>query len=155
MELVRKYKKVLAGAGLLLAFAGVIGVYSLYMPSRAVLPTTTITVGETRLEVELATTDADREQGLSGRNSLSANKGMLFVFDGEGKWGIWMKDMRFSLDIIWADTNGTIVTIEHDVSPASYPDSFYPNVPAEYVLEVPAGYAKNHDIAVGTKIVVQ
>ena len=142
-------------AGFLLAFLGVVGVYSLYMPSRAVLPTTTITVGETRLEVELATTEADREQGLSGRNSLSANKGMLFVFDGEGKWGIWMKDMRFSLDIIWADTNGIIVTIEHDVSPTSYPESFYPNVPAEYVLEVPAGYAKNHDIAVGTKIVVQ
>jgi len=141
--------------GLLLAFLGIVGVYSVYMPSRAILPTTTITVGGIRLEVELATTDADRQQGLSSRTSLSIGKGMLFVFDGEGKWGIWMKDMRFSIDIIWADINGTIVTIEHDVSPASYPNSFYPSAPAEYVLEVPAGYAKKHDIGVGTKIVVQ
>jgi len=123
--------------------------------SKTVLPTTTISIGTTNLEVELASTEAEREKGLSGRTSLSNGKGMLFVFDTEYAWGIWMKDMLFPIDIVWADTNGFIVTIERDVSPVTYPKSFHPNVPAAYVLEVPAGFTKAHGIAVGQKIVVQ
>lgn len=158
MALAHKYKRVLAGTGLALGALVVFGVYSVYMPapaSKTTLPTTVISIGKTTIEVELASTEAEREQGLSGRTSLSDGQGMFFVFDTEGVWGIWMKDMRFSLDILWADTNGIIVTIERDVSPASYPKSFYPNVPAAYVLEVPAGFTKAHGIAVGQKIVVQ
>lgn len=147
------------GGGLLaLAVLAAIGVYSIYMPgtqSVAVLPTTTVSVGNAKLEVELAITDTQREQGLSGRTSLSEGKGMLFVFDTPGTWGIWMKDMKFPLDIIWADTNGMIITIEHDISPDTYPTSYAPNTPAAYVLEVPAGFAKKHDIAIGSKLVVQ
>jgi len=114
-----------------------------------------ITVGSNTLAVDVADTPAKRQQGLSGRESLVQGSGMLFVFPQAGKWGFWMKDMRFAIDIIWADDDGVIVTIWPNVTPNTYPKVFYPHAPARYVLEVPAGYAATAGIGVGQKIVVQ
>ncbi len=93
--------------------------------------------------------------GLSNRAGLADNVGMLFVFNPPTMDGFWMKDMRFPLDIIWAGSDGTITTLYKNISPDTYPTSFYPSVPATYVLEVPAGFADEHQVAIGSKIVVQ
>ncbi len=115
-----------------------------------------IQVGSAEITVEVADTLELQTRGLSGRDSLQEGEGMLFVFAEEGTHGIWMKDMRFSIDIAWAASDGTILTIEESVSPATYPESFYATTPqARYVLEVPAGYFKRVGVAVGDKIVVQ
>ncbi len=119
------------------------------------LPTTTLTIGNTTLTVELATTPEQEEQGLSGRSRLVEGMGMLFIFDPMKTPGFWMKDMRFSLDIIFAKADGTIVTIYPDLAPATYPQSYHPTEPVRYVLEVPAGFALQHDISVGQKLVLQ
>lgn len=119
------------------------------------LPTTTLTIGNTTLTVELATTAQQEEQGLSGRSRLAEGTGMLFIFDPMKTPGFWMKDMRFSLDIIFAKADGTIVTIYPDLSPATYPQSYHPTEPVRYVLEVPAGFALQHGISVGQKLVLQ
>ena len=66
-----------------------------------------------------------------------------------------MKDMLFSLDIIWADASGTITTINQNLSPDTYPNVYRPATASKYVLEVPAGYTTKKGIAVGQKIVVQ
>ena len=113
-----------------------------------------IQVGDTPLAVEVADTESLREQGLSGRDSLPEGQGMLFVFEQDGLWGIWMKDMRFPIDIVWADASGTVITIAPGIAPDTYPNSFYPTAPARYVLELPAGFAAAHDIAIGSKIVI-
>lgn len=114
----------------------------------------TVTIGTTTVAVEVARDDTSRQRGLSGRASLAEGHGMLFVFEEEGDWGIWMKDMNFPIDIIWAATDGTIVTIEKNVSPETYPKSFYPAQPALYVLEVSAGFAERHNVVEGNKIVL-
>ena len=57
-------------------------------------------VGKT-LQVDLALTDEEKARGLSGRESLDEDEGMLFVFDVPGNYGFWMKDMNFAIDIIW------------------------------------------------------
>ena len=74
---------------------------------------------------------------------------MLFQFDADGQWGIWMKDMKFPIDILWADASGAIVYIVSDATPASYPTVFTPPLPARYVLELPAGYLAAHKLKVG------
>lgn len=126
------------------------------MPNNtAQLPTVTLTAGDATIVAEVVLTEADQQKGLSGRLALADGAGMLFVYDKEGKPGIWMKDMNFSLDIVWANSEGIIVTIESNVSPATYPTAFYPSAPAAYVLELPAGYAKKHNIAIGGQIVVK
>ena len=120
---------------------------------------TQVHIGSTAVAVEVADTPAAREQGLSGRASLPEGRGMLFVFDTPGNHGFWMKDMNFSLDIIFADASGTIVTVYQNLSPDSYrktpPDIFYPTAPAKYVLEIPAGFAAAHGIGVGQQLVIQ
>lgn len=104
------------------------------------------------LEIEIAADRDSRERGLSGRTNVPDDYGMLFVFDEPQQPGFWMKDMLVSIDMTWVSDNGTIVGIEHAVSPATFPSVFYPPVPVRYVLETRAGYAKDHGWEVGTQL---
>ena len=77
---------------------------------------------------------------------------MLFVYgDASTERCFWMKDMNFAIDMIWLDKDRQIVTIQSNVSPDSYPKSFCPDKPAQYVLEVNSGFAKQSGWLVGTK----
>ncbi|MCX6743404.1 MAG: DUF192 domain-containing protein, partial [Candidatus Parcubacteria bacterium] len=53
------------------------------------------------ISVEVAKTPEQIVAGLSNRNNLGQNSGMLFVFSDKRYRFFWMKDMKFSLDIIW------------------------------------------------------
>ncbi len=114
-----------------------------------------VRIGNISIQVEVADTEAARIRGLSGKESLKEGSGMLFVFEEAGEWGIWMKDMQFPIDIIWADESGTIITIAKNIAPDTYPKSFYPTTPTvKYVLEVPAGFVQKEGIAEGDRIVI-
>ena len=89
--------------------------------------------------------------GLGGTSNLGQNSGMLFIFNTPAKFGIWMRDMKYPIDIIWLSSSKTIVTIDQDVSPYTYPQTFYPSDNSKYVLEVNAGTAKRLDLSDGTK----
>lgn len=110
---------------------------------------TTLKIGQKLLKIDLADTPALRTLGLSGRDSLAPDHGMLFVFEKPDRYGFWMPEMRFSIDIIWIDTEKKIVHIEKNVSPDSYPKVFTPELPAKYVLEVPAGFSAENNVRVG------
>lgn len=109
-------------------------------------------MGDVTIEAEVADTEDERMRGLSNRDSLPQNRGMLFVFPEEGQWGFWMKDTRIPLDMIWAAADGTIVTIAKNVRPESYPAIYKPVAPARYVLEVNAGFAEAHALAEGMQL---
>ena len=113
------------------------------------LPTPTIQIGDTRVKVEVADTDIKREKGLSGRESLAENEGMLFVFKEPGTYGFWMKDMNFAIDILWIDKDKRVVEIMQNVAPDTFPETFYPKEPIQYVLETNAGWTNKHDIIPG------
>lgn len=104
------------------------------------------------IDAEVAQTSAARRLGLSGRTSLSSGKGMMFIFETPGKYGFWMKDMKFDLDIMWIDEEGRIVTIERDVTPDTYPATFINSVNAVRVLELPAGSAEKYGLFLGSKV---
>ena len=112
----------------------------------------TIKIGETTFKVEIANTYDARARGLSGRKSLATDTGLLFLFDTPARYGFWMKDMSFPIDIIWIGDNGKVVFIEKDVKPSTYPKVFYSSGPANFVLELNAGAADNHSIKIGAKI---
>lgn len=96
----------------------------------------------------VADTDASRTKGLSGRTSLPQNAGMLFAFPSAGRQCFWMKDMHFSLDMIWVDQNKRVVQTVTDLSPATYPEVYCANN-TQYVIELNAGQAARADIQVG------
>ena len=99
--------------------------------------------------VEVVDTDKLLEQGLSGRDSLSLDSGMLFDLGSADRHGFWMKDMNFAIDIIWIDGNWKVVHIEKSVSPETYPKVFYPQSPASFVLEILAGQSDKIGLKVG------
>ena len=113
------------------------------------LETKRITIGKKELTVEIADNPEEQVQGLSDRESLRENNGMLFIFEQPIIAGFWMKDMKFSLDIIWIDENGMIIGIEKNVSPQSYPQIFSPPSPIKYVLEVNSGWSDRNNIKTG------
>ena len=88
-------------------------------------------------------TEAEKQRGLANRRSLPNNEGYLFVFNSDDKHGIWMKDMRMNIDIVWIDAHKRVVSVRRDVSPSTYPEVFTPTKPARYVLELAAGGAQN------------
>lgn len=76
---------------------------------------------------------------------------MLFVFEEDGYHAFWMKDMKFSIDMIWLDESMAIVHIERNVSPSSYPNTYKSPEPARYVLEVQAGTADRLNLQANDK----
>lgn len=108
-----------------------------------------------RIALEFADTALEREKGLSGRETLAAKTGMLFVFDSEGIYPFWMPDMKFSLDIIWLDGQNKIVHLEQNVPPATSEADLvqYTNTQlAKYVLEVNSGVVASNQLRVGDQL---
>ncbi len=106
--------------------------------------------------VELATTPSQWTKGLSGRETLRKNQGMLFVFPVPQVQYFWMKGMKFSIDIIWLDENYTVLGAVENVPPCERECPTYNSgVPAKYVLEVPAGTVKREGLKPGDRLIVQ
>ncbi|RLE03514.1 MAG: hypothetical protein DRJ11_04065 [Candidatus Aminicenantes bacterium] len=101
-----------------------------------------------KIVAELAVTPWERQRGLMFREELAANEGMLFIFEEDGLYSFWMKNMKFPLDILWLDKNKKIVHIEENVPPcqAEPCPSYTPSLPARYVLELKAGSVKSHSL---------
>ena len=104
------------------------------------------------IRVNLATTDAAREQGLSGRENLKEDEGMLFVFDYPDKYSFWMKDMNFPIDMIWIGENKEIIYIKKNARPESFPESYGPTADSKYVLEIVSGLSSKNNFKEGDKV---
>lgn len=104
-------------------------------------------------EVELAVIEEEQVKGLTGREFLGQNKGMLYVFDKEDFYNFWMKNMSFPLDIIWINNNFVVVDIMENADPCKGPICFdiVTDKKAKYVLEVNSETVKNIDLKVGDK----
>jgi uncharacterized protein len=98
----------------------------------------------------VASTSEQMERGLSFRELLPDDRGMLFFFATTTRPGFWMKDMSFPLDIIWVNTQKKVVGIHRNIAPATFPDLFYPASKIKYVLEINAGMSDAWGIATGT-----
>ncbi|MBI5357236.1 DUF192 domain-containing protein [Candidatus Saccharibacteria bacterium] len=102
-------------------------------------------------ELEKATTNEQRMNGLSYRDSLGEKTGMLFIFETIEEQCFWMKDMKFSIDMIWLNEAKEITKIEKNVSPGSYPKSFCQG-DTKYVLEFNAGVSDQNGLKVGSRL---
>ena len=78
----------------------------------------------------------------------------LFIFEDNQKHGIWMKDMLFSLDILWLDQSLKVVHIERDISPETFPSIYSPEVRSGFVLELNAGETELYNINIGDSLVL-
>lgn len=113
-------------------------------------PTKEVRIGAGVFNVRVAQTEASRIQGLSGVEKLNSNEGLLMVFDRNDTHGIWMKDMKIPIDIVWMNSDKKVIYIVTDASPELGDSKTYkPKTAAKYVLEIPAGAAKKSAIKIG------
>jgi uncharacterized protein len=108
----------------------------------------------TRIHLDLAISDQERALGLMFRDSLPADRGMLFVFTQDDRWPFWMKNTFIALDLVWLDGAGTVVEVRADVQPCRNDPcpSYTPAAKGRAVLEVNSGFAKAHGIAAGATL---
>jgi uncharacterized membrane protein (UPF0127 family) len=109
----------------------------------------TIYIGSSAISVTVADTEEERILGLSGTESLREREGKLFIFDRDGRYGIWMKEMKMPLDIIWIDKDLRIVHIAENVLPETFPEVFSPPSEARFVLEMNAYFVSSLRVKIG------
>lgn len=118
--------------------------------SPAGLRTTTITVGGHEVTVEVAESDAERQRGLMGRDSLPRDRGMLFVYPRPQTLSFWMRNTSIPLSIAYAAQDGRIVDIQQ-MDP--HTEEQHPSrEPAMYALEMNQGWFEEHGVTVGDRI---
>ena len=108
-------------------------------------------ISDAILKTEIVSTPEALTRGLSGRDGVGKDEGMLFVFNYPGKYKFWMKDMKFPIDMIWFDQDMKIIYIQENVYPESYPAVFGPEQNSSFVLEVQAGFSLKHKLQIGDK----
>jgi uncharacterized membrane protein (UPF0127 family) len=106
------------------------------------------------LRAEVMVSDEDRAMGLMFRPSLPLDRGMLFVFETADFHGIWMKNCRFPIDILWLDEERRVVHVAESVPPCkAEPCPVYqPMRRAAYVVELNAGEARREKAVVGSTV---
>src|SRR3989344_3404700 len=100
----------------------------LYMVPPSINQSVLLEARGTVVRADLAITGLEKTRGLSGRGGLGKNEGMLFLFDSLDRHAMWMKGMTFPIDILWIK-NGKVADIE-----------------------LPAEFAKRHEISIGDEV---
>ena len=106
------------------------------------------------VKAEIADTAQKRSEGLMFRGHLAEKEAMFFVFPEEDRFGFWMKNMRFPLDLIWVSSDKKVVDISKNLSVCSDEvcPSFNPADKVKYVLEVNAGFTDKYKIQIGDEV---
>jgi len=109
-----------------------------------------VRIKEKKFTVELAGTEKEKTRGLGGRKEICGSCGMLFVFGQSGKYSFWMKNMKFTLDIIWI-SDGKISHIAKNITP-EYQGIISPDASADKVLEINGGLAEKLNFKIGDSV---
>lgn len=109
-------------------------------------------INNSSFNLEVADTPELRSKGLAGKPGLDENEGMLFIFERPGTECFWMKDVGFSIDILWFDEDRTLIHKLPGISPDTYPDRFCPPEPAKYVVELRNGVSEDKSFELGDKL---
>jgi uncharacterized membrane protein (UPF0127 family) len=121
--------------------------------TQAELPTGIIEVNGRRIIVELALTPSSRTRGLSYRESLVPDRGMLFVFGAPATQRFWMHGMKFPLDMVFINGDRVVDVSANVPAPdKGLPATVTSKAKADKVLEINAGKAEEWGIREGTVV---
>ena len=134
----------------LIIFLIVSSVFILYKPKSE------LCFNEKCIEIEIMQSPEERALGLMYRQKISEDQGMLFIFDQPLKVNFWMKNVQFSIDMIFIDETNTIVHIEKNVPPCHKdPCPTYSSISeVKYVVEVVSGFCDKFNVKTNQTIEV-
>lgn len=119
--------------------------------------TNLLKIKDLTIKVEIADSDSERQRGLSGRQALATDSGMLFIFPERKKYVFWMKGMSFPLDFVWIKDAKVADIIKNIPNPSQGQSDgellrYAPNTEIDMLLEVNAGFVDKTGIKVGDPI---
>ncbi len=114
------------------------------------LPTTRLTIDGNNIAAEVANTESTRMAGLMFRRDLGVDNGMLFVFPDAKLRAFWMKNTLIPLSIAFINDKGVIVN-ELEMPPQTE-QTFMSDGPAQYALEMNAGWFTKRGIKPGDMV---
>lgn len=114
-------------------------------------PTTDLRLGDGVFRARIAYDETDRTNGLSEVTDFDSGQALLMAFPSEDEWGIWMKDMKVPIDILWLNSDKKVIYIVKNASPDdSASRVFKPKTPAKYVVEIAAGTVDSKSIKINS-----
>lgn len=156
---------ILAIGGLIVLLIGIfvfVNVYGAKIPSIFPFfqPKSQITIDHHTFSVTVAKSETEKTRGLSGKQSLLQNQGMLFVFSTPGYYSFWMKEMKFPLDIIYIRKDTIVTILQHVPAPAPQTEIsnlpiYKPTLPADTVLEINAGLSNSYHFHTGDTVIIK
>ncbi len=102
----------------------------------------------TKITIEIAENDHDRQRGLMYRTKMGDDHGMIFSFEKKSDHAFWMHNTCIPLDMLFIDDDGLVVGIEEN-TPTISDDTFEVGCESKYVLEVNAGWTRAHGVMAG------
>lgn len=121
-----------------------------FAQQNAKFPVISLTAGIHVIKAEVASREAERQQGLMFREKMGPNEGMLFLFEAQAGVCMWMKNTLIPLSVAFIDDGGKIVNIE-DMQPQTT-DSQCAKKPIRYALEMNLGWFRQKNIKPGNVI---
>ena len=118
---------------------------------------TYLTIDNKKFTVDIAKTKTEQAKGLAVYNTLPKDKGMLFPFDSPDYYAFWMKDMKFSIDIIYINKNKIVDIFSNVPSPKTSNEAlpvYRPKNLSDMVLEINAGLSKKYNFKTGDLVMV-
>ena len=103
------------------------------------------------IDIEIAESDSARSRGLMQRPSLPDKSGMLFLFEREAMQTFYMANTPLALDLLFVDSDSVIIDIDKYNRPFTS-DYIRSDTPAQYVIEVPAGFADIYGLLEGERV---
>lgn len=116
-----------------------------------------VTIQDRDFDLELALTSDERHQGLSDRESIPADGGMLFAFPSQRRLSFVMRKCLVPIDIIFLDGTGRVVaTHAMEVEPYDTPEyalkRYSSGYPAQFAIELRGGTLSQMDLSRGEPI---
>lgn len=121
-------------------------------------PKATVRLSGRDFTVLVADTPARRHKGWSNKISMGKYGGMLFIFEQSARYSMVMRDMFFPLDIVWLN-EGAVIDMAPNVLPQRGAAEaelipYFPRLPADMALELPAGFISGTGLKIGDKLEV-
>jgi len=85
--------------------------------------------------------------------AMPDDRGMLFLYPGERRVSMWMKNTLIPLDMLFIDAAGLIVNIAARTTPLST-RSIAAAAPVTRVLELNAGFARRWRLVPGNRLLL-
>ena len=101
--------------------------------------TIAMNLGTGTFEAQVMTDYSEISKGISSATEFGSKQAVLMVYPDSGKWGVVVRDMGVSIDLVWLNDNKQVVYYVKSIEPSEAVKTFIPKLSAKYVVELAAG----------------